>query len=74
MVASVTKRGALDMQVCVPSDWSDEQATQFGNRESMAGTENGWVIRTADDPAQRGAPTRVQCASLQNHVHIMLTC
>lgn len=74
MTAEVTRRGMLDMQVCVPTDWTDEQAEVFANRENPAGTSHGWKLRAADDPAQAGAPIRVNCADRSGQVHIMLTC
>lgn len=74
VTAEVTKIGMLDMQVCVPEDWTDEQAESFANRENPAGTTHGWKLRAADDPAQAGAPIRVKCRGRDAHVHIMLTC
>ena len=40
--AMVVKRGSLDMQVCVPADWTDDQVLVFANAEYECGTENGW--------------------------------
>uniref|UniRef100_A0A6H1ZZV0 Uncharacterized protein n=1 Tax=viral metagenome TaxID=1070528 RepID=A0A6H1ZZV0_9ZZZZ len=34
MNAEVTKTGALDMQVCVPEDWTGEQVVEFANNEN----------------------------------------
>lgn len=70
----VTRSGIFDMQVCVPSEWSDEDATAFANRENPAGTTNGWSIRRAGHEALAGAPERVACAQQPNRVHIMLEC
>lgn len=72
MTAVVTRRGALDMQVCVPADWTDEQAKAFADRENACGTENGWFIRRAGDEALAGAPERRPCADRPNFAHIML--
>ncbi len=33
MAAEVTRHGALDMQVCAPSDWTDEQVKEFADKE-----------------------------------------
>lgn len=74
MTAEVTRNGLLDMQVCVPADWTDAQAEAFANSENPAGTSGGWVMRTADDPAQNCAPIRVPCQQRAGHVHIMLSC
>ena len=72
MSATVTRRGIFDMQVCVPVDWTDEQVKEFANRANMCGTSNGWCIRREGDLALAGAPERVSCEKLPNHVHIML--
>lgn len=72
MPAEVTRRGALDMQVCVPKDWTDEQVKAFADRENLCGTENGWFIRKEGDPALRNAKERVQCDGRSYYVHIML--
>jgi len=70
--AQVTKRGILDMQVCVPKDWTDEQVKSFADRNNLCGTEHGWTIRRQGDPYLKGAPERVQCQDDPKFVHIML--
>lgn len=72
MTAEVTRRGALDMQVCVPADWTDEQVKSFADRANLCGTEHGWAIRKQGDPALAGCDERVKCHDRENHVHIML--
>jgi hypothetical protein len=69
---SITKRGTLDMQVCVPSEWTDEQVKSFAERENPCGTTHGWQIRREGDEALVGSKERVQCASISTNVHIML--
>jgi hypothetical protein len=74
MTAEVTRLGLCDMQICVPSDYTDEQVERFANNHPT-GLDHGWTIRTAEnDPAQKGAPTRVQCQNRADHVHVMLHC
>lgn len=68
----VTNFGLLDTQVCVPKDWTDEQVKAFADHENPCGTENGWSIRRAGDPALSGCSERVQCAYNADHVHVML--
>jgi hypothetical protein len=72
MTAEVTRRGALDMQVCVSNEWTDEQVKEFADRENPCGTENGWFIRKAGDKALNGYPERVACSNGGGKVHIML--
>jgi hypothetical protein len=68
----VLKRGGLDMQVCVPADWTDDQVKAFADRENLCGTEHGWSIRRAGDQMLRGSPERNPCSSRAGCVHIML--
>lgn len=72
MKPMVTKTGALSMQVCVPADWTDQQATSFAERENPCGTTCGWVMRKQGDDALAGANERVSCAERDGFVHIML--
>lgn len=70
--AQVTKRGALDMQVCVPKGWTDEQVKDYADNANLCGTQSGWHIRRAGDIALSGCAERVQCQDDPNFVHIML--
>lgn len=72
MSAEVTRRGALDMQVCVPSDWTDVDVKTFADQANCCGTEHGWSIRKEGDSALAGCRERVPCESRAGHVHIML--
>jgi hypothetical protein len=72
MSAEVTHHGAFDLQVCVPDDWTDEQARDFAERKYPCGTSAGWQIRREGDPMLGGAPERVKCEGRAGHVHIML--
>ena len=53
----VTHYGALDMQVRVPSNWTDDEVVDFANRENPSGTANGWGIRKEGDKALGGERT-----------------
>lgn len=68
----ITKIGALDMQVCVPKDFTDEQVLTFANEKNPCGTRNGWQIRRAGDRLLAGDDERVTCLDCQDKVHIML--
>lgn len=72
MTAEVTRCGFLAMQVCVPQDWTDQQAKDFAERENPCGTTHGWHIRRQGDEALNGAPERCPCQQRSGHVHIML--
>ena len=72
MTAEVTKIGCLDMQVCVPDDWTDDQVRDFAAGENPCGTTGGWFIRREGDKALNGDPERRPCAERANHVHVML--
>lgn len=68
----VTKAGLLDMQVCVPRTWSDEQVLGYAETMNPCGTENGWAIRRQGSEYLRGAAERTECAKYPNNIHIML--
>ena len=68
----ITHAGALDMQVCVPKEWSDDQAIRFAESKYPCGTTHGWQIRRQGDEALSGSDERVACASDPTRVHIML--
>jgi len=72
MQATVTRRGVLDMQVCVPKTWTDKQVKEFADTQNLCGTTLGWSIRREGDSLLRGAKERVQCSDDKNNVHIML--
>lgn len=70
----VTGCSFLSMQVCVPSDWTDDQVKAFADTENPAGTENGWFVRKQGDAALAGCDERVPCAQRAGAVHVMLDC
>ena len=72
MTADIIRRGGLDMQVCVPVDWTDKQVLEFAGCQNPCGTENGWLIRRQGHPGLAGDDERVPCAGQAGHVHIML--
>lgn len=72
MAAEVTRRGGLDMQVCVPSEWTDEEIKAFAEAENPCGTEYGWHIRKEGDPSLAGAPERAICTGRFGYVHVTL--
>lgn len=61
----VAMRSAFSMQVCVSTDWSDEQAVEFGEQEYPCGTTHGWGVRKATDE-------RVPCHDKPGFVHLVL--
>lgn len=70
--AEVTRRGALDMQVCVPADWDDDAVKRFADRENLCGTEYGWHVRKEGDKNLAGSPERIACSGRASFVHVML--
>lgn len=62
------------MQVCVPADYTDEQAETFANAENPSGTSHGWKMRKQGDEALAGKDERVRCSMRGGCVHIMLDC
>lgn len=70
----VVRHGLLDCQVCVPSEFTDEQVVEFANEANPAGTENGWAIRKEGNRYLAGAPERQACNERAGMVHVMLEC
>lgn len=70
--AEATHIGLLDMQVCVPAAWSDEQVLEWCKTHHPCGTTNGWSIRKDGDPGLAGDKERTACADREGFVHIML--
>lgn len=68
----VVRSGILDMQVCVPKVWSDEQVVEFLESEYPCGTENGWTIRREGSELLAGGPERAQCCDKPKFVHVVL--
>lgn len=71
MTAVVTRHTLLAMQVCVPNDWTDDQAAQFAEGECPCGTSHGWAMRKEGNPNLAGCPERMPCEDREGHVHIM---
>jgi hypothetical protein len=69
---TVTKRGFLDMQVCVPKTWEDFEVQEFAEKENPCGTTAGWQIRREGSKYLDGSPERAQCQKYVDNVHIML--
>jgi len=69
---TVTRRGSLDMQVCVPADWSDDQVVEFASIANPCGTVDGWGIRREGSKYLAGAPERRICEDRKGFVHITL--
>ena len=70
--AGITRYGGIDMQVCVPKEYTDEQVKDFADNENPCGTPDGWVIRKEGSPFLKGSPERVQCDTNPDSVHITL--
>lgn len=72
MEAEVTRRGLLDMQVCVPKEWGDNKIIDFAEHENQCGTSNGWSIRREGSEYLSGSPERAQCEERSDFIHVML--
>jgi len=72
MGAEVTRTGGLNMQVCVPATWNDEQIIGFAESNNPCGTTHGWGIRREGSASLAGMPERNPCSSRDGYVHVML--
>ena len=70
----VLRSGVLDIQVCVPADWTDQQVETYANLQILCGTSGGWKIRREGDELLAGCPERVPCSQPEREgfVHIVL--
>ena len=68
----VTRAGLLDVQVCVPHTWSDEEVVAFAERKYPCGTSGGWQIRREGSSLLEGDPERAPCTQRPGFVHIVL--
>ncbi len=68
----VTRAKLLDMQVCIPKDWTDYQVIEFAESRNPSGTKNGWMIRKEGNKLLIGDPERQPCEEHEGFVHIML--
>lgn len=68
----VTAHNLLDIQVCVPATFTDDEVRAFAERECPCGTDNGWQVRRQGSERLAGCDERVQCESRPEYVHIML--
>jgi len=68
----VTRRGVLDIQVCVKEETTDEEVVNFANRQVLCGTSGGWFIRKEGDKALGGDLEREPCKKRKGFVHITL--
>jgi hypothetical protein len=66
----IIRRGPLDLQLCVPTEWTDEEVREYANHAELCGTANGWQIVREGDKYLNGDPERVRCENLISHVHI----
>lgn len=71
-MAQVTRRGFLDMQVCVPVNMTDDEVIAFAEQEYPAGTKAGWQIRRQADYTIPNQLERAPCDLWPGHVHITL--
>ena len=70
----VTRVGLCNIQVCVPKNYTDQQATDFANQSHPTGINSQWVIRKEGNPDLQDDPERQQCSKHSDFVHIMFDC
>ena len=68
----IVRYGMLDMQVCVPKEWTDKEVLKFAEQENLCGTTAGWEIRKRGNKYLGGCDERTQCCDHEENVHIML--
>lgn len=58
----VIQQSVFQVQLCIPSEWSDEKIIGFCTQEVPPGTEGGWKISS----------NRGQCENNKNKIHVVL--
>jgi len=66
----VIQIGVLDMAVCVPEGWTDDQIVAFA-RQTPCGTSGGWQIHRHKD-GETGAREQVPCRERPGYIHVLL--
>ena len=75
MKATMIYSGLLDMQVCVPKEYADEEVVKFANSVNPSGIcTSQWQIIKEGSKYLNGDPERVQCLDHEENVHMMLDC
>jgi hypothetical protein len=76
MEPQVIRSGIFNVQICVPKDWTDDQAKDFADLENPTGVSHGWSIQKEGCEALAGYHERVQCEGegREDFIHIMLEC
>lgn len=72
MTPALLRYGFMDLQVCVPADFTEAQVREFAESAAPCGTDQGWQIRRDGDPALNGDPERQPCGSRTGRVHVVL--
>ena len=66
--------GLVHMQVCAVKDATDEEILEVCNRESPAGTTNGWAAVCHADHELFGKTAPVVCQEDPDRIHYMVAC
>lgn len=72
MKPNLVRASLLDMQICVPKEYTDEQVIEAAELLNPSGTKNGWQIRKQGHEDLRGDDERVTCAKWDENVHVTL--
>jgi len=62
----------LAMQLCVPSDWTNEQIIEFAEERNPAGTSAGWRVCEDGHKCLGGYPARVNCDEHPGFIHTVV--
>lgn len=69
---AILRASLLDMQVCVPIEWTDEEIEEFAETENPSGTTNDWFVVKEGNKRLGGDPERSPCAKHSGFVHVRL--
>lgn len=72
-IPEVIRSPLLYVQICIPEDWTDEQALEFVETEKPSGLSLGWQIHKQEEGALGGACIRAPCDQKDGFVHVVFS-
>jgi len=72
-VPEIVRWSLLNLQVCVPEEYTDAEVIEFADHNHRTGLDHGWRIVRADEMTD-GSPERNPCSQRKGCVHVLLSC
>ena len=69
---AIIRHSLLSLQVCVPSEWTDQQIVEWVEGENPAGRNLGWQIVRKGREELGGGLERHPCDDYAGNVHVLV--